>query len=331
MRFAFGASLAALALAGPQPAGLPPWACGLAERPSLAAGSLSKAVVELHAKPSAQKVPAVDADSLADTVQGAPKGVLVVFYAKWCKHCKDFVLQGSDGDPAKAPIELLHNQLVLAKGPQVVKFDVDAGKIPEGYDVQYVPSIFFADKSGARSVFSGDPASLQYLKDFALRGGFESNATALVSHAAAPAANGSKPVAAVAAAPAKASLLQTGRRLRPWAAIGDDIDRLTGRPTLAQRHAREAKAEASALQEEQEVAGGGAIGQAIREDSAASRTSLGRLSEELDEHLERTPTDAIAAWISEGPKMPPQPSASLIQSAVRKPSSQKSAYLRDLE
>lgn len=277
----------------------------------------------------AQKVPAVNAATLAGEVQAAgPKGALVTFYAPWCGHCKRFVLYGEDDDPAKAPIELLSADLVAAGGPKVLKFDIDASALPTGYDVQFIPTVYLVDQTGAKAMYQGDPHDVKGLKAFALAG-VEAAAqgdseTMTVLHA--PIGLHAQPAKAGKAA---ASLLQVGaRRTRPWNAISDEISVMTGQPTLAQQKARAAKE--SALQEQD--ARGGAAGQVW---GPGAPQSLGAMSQQLDGQLELSPGSALDNWVHSGRAMPKQKqdgqapaAAAMVQTRQEPPESQ---YLHDLQ
>merc|ERR1719324_1249260 len=154
----------------------PKWACSLSEKPAAHAkadtADPKRTQVDAlrldRVAAAEQKVPAVTKDSLPSVVAAAETGVLVVFFAPWCGHCKHFVLQGEDGTAESAPIEKLNTQLEAAKGPKVVKFNVDAGPTPEGYEVQYIPTIYLVAKSGEKTAFEGDPSDLAGLQKFAL-------------------------------------------------------------------------------------------------------------------------------------------------------------------
>mmetsp|Transcript_48088 Transcript_48088/g.139293 ORF Transcript_48088/g.139293 Transcript_48088/m.139293 type:complete len:215 (+) Transcript_48088:93-737(+) len=173
-------ALAARARAPGAAGGAPAWACGLGERPQLlrAARPPSKAAspLRLHSarggnSSSAEAVEAVDRGGLAAILEEDSADLLIVFYAPWCPHCRDFVMQDAAGDAAKAPLQLLSRELAAEHGPKVLKFDIEASKHPEDFVVNYVPRIFFKPRNGAHVAYEGSPDDLQSLKDWVLAGG----------------------------------------------------------------------------------------------------------------------------------------------------------------
>jgi thiol-disulfide isomerase/thioredoxin len=108
-----------------------------------------------------QAVEAVDGSSLTELV--ADHDVFVVFYAPWCPHCQTYVLHDEEGDADNAPIENLKKH--LKNGVKVVKFDVDAHQVPPGFDVQYIPTQYFANKD-VKVKYEGDPMDFDAVEKF---------------------------------------------------------------------------------------------------------------------------------------------------------------------
>lgn len=113
-----------------------------------------------------QSVTPVNSESLKELMK-AKKDLLVVFYAPWCGHCKTFVMHDDQGNPEKAPLELLSKEFQAANGPTVVKFDVQADNNVQPFDVEFIPTVYLVTSSGETKKFEGDPHSFQSLKDFA--------------------------------------------------------------------------------------------------------------------------------------------------------------------
>lgn len=165
----FAFALASITACASSPLSTEP--CALSAKPHLL-GNATETVVHLNAQSNqkAQQVPAVNAASLVQTLSETTGDVIVVFYAPWCPHCQSFVLHDVAGNADNAPIEVLNNELIEAKGPKVVKFNTDQSAPPAGYKVEFIPTIYLANQSGKRVKFtqSDDVATL---KAWALRGG----------------------------------------------------------------------------------------------------------------------------------------------------------------
>jgi len=245
-------------------------------------------------KEQAQKVTAVDGTSLTKLV-AEKKDLLVVFYAPWCGHCKNFVLHGEDGSPESAPIENLNAQLVAAKGPKVVKFNVDAGAIPAGYEVQYIPTIFLV-KGEKKTPFSGDPSDLADLKKFAT----SSDAIVVLK------ANATK----------KASLLQTGQRLHPWASMTAEMVKMSAKPKLAALQTKHVGYPTHLDPHGKNLALTSVV------NAAEDVSPLGKLSEQLDGNLQVSPMSALSSWVADTPAVRTAPNT--------KQASLLATYNRDL-
>jgi len=119
------------------------------------------------------QVPSVDGAAVSATLEKKEQDQLVVFYAPWCPHCQRFVLGNEQGIPDKAPLELLNKELEPHKDTlKVVRFDTQTnGKtIPEGFEVQYIPTIYLAAADGTKHKYDGapDPAALKaFIKEHA--------------------------------------------------------------------------------------------------------------------------------------------------------------------
>mmetsp|Transcript_55594 Transcript_55594/g.120017 ORF Transcript_55594/g.120017 Transcript_55594/m.120017 type:complete len:212 (-) Transcript_55594:28-663(-) len=162
--------------AGVDPA-VPSWACAFHEQANPGEVTKPKAAHRirghelLRSSATLQKtlaadgelVQAVDGDSLTQLLETRERNILIAFYAPWCPHCKEFVLEG-----ARPPIEILNEELQKLGGPQVVKFDVTAGKIPSGFKMEFVPTVFLQRTDGVRLVYTGQPKELDHLVEFAM-------------------------------------------------------------------------------------------------------------------------------------------------------------------
>lgn len=108
------------------------------------------------------QVPSVDGAAVSATLEEKKKDQLVVFYAPWCPHCQKFVLGNEQGIPEKAPLELLAKELEPHKDTlKVVRFDTQkhSSSIPEGFEVQYIPTIYVAAADGTKTKFDGAPTA----------------------------------------------------------------------------------------------------------------------------------------------------------------------------
>jgi thiol-disulfide isomerase/thioredoxin len=108
-----------------------------------------------------QAVQAMDGSSLTALV--AEEDVFVAFYAPWCPHCQTYVMHDEEGNAENAPIEQLNKH--LKNGVKVVKFDVDAHQVPTGFDVQYIPTMYFANKD-VKVKYEGDPMDFDAVEKF---------------------------------------------------------------------------------------------------------------------------------------------------------------------
>lgn len=189
------------------------------------------------------------------------KEVVVVFYARWCKHCKNFVMEDEGGNPEKAPLEVLNNKAVEKNGPKVVKFDIDADKVPEEFDVQYVPTVVLVDSQTATmSTFPGDPQEVDLLEEWAFGGiskAIDGKRRLSATLDERLQAREAKAKAAAKAQRHHAAMLQVQARspakTASWATITDEIDEYSGKETRMEREAeRELEArtvEVSAIQD----------------------------------------------------------------------------------
>jgi len=154
----------------------PNWACSTLGKfalpppkyAHLAAGGDKLAKLHVLTR-NVQQVDAVTAASLSEIIE-KKEDALVVFYAPWCPHCKNFVMADQHGNAKNAPLELLNKDLVASKGPKVVKFDVSASQPPNIFTVNYVPKIFMLKRSGELQAYKSDPHDLASLKAFAMQG-----------------------------------------------------------------------------------------------------------------------------------------------------------------
>lgn len=122
------------------------------------------------------RVPSVDGPGLEGLLKGKRQDTLVVFYAPWCPHCQSFVLHDKQGDPTKAPLEVLYKKIQendASKSTNVVRFDIQKsggvqGKaIPSAFELEGIPTVFFVGGEGMKvSKFAGDPHDSAALFDF---------------------------------------------------------------------------------------------------------------------------------------------------------------------
>jgi len=167
-------------------------------------------------KAKAGAVQAVDADALTGLLS-SERHVLIVFYAPWCPHCQEFVMADN------APLEDLNTRIVEADksmGPDVVKFDVDESKVPAGFEVTSIPTIYLHNHgTGANIAYSGQP-DLDSLEAWALNGGI------------APIKE--MPMITVLAAKAKKAALLLQSPSSSWSSMNDAFSGMQGKPTRDQ-------------------------------------------------------------------------------------------------
>merc|ERR1719335_2124285 len=120
------------------------------------------------------QVPSVDTAKLNGMVDSKKKDALVVFYAPWCPHCQTFVLHNGKGNPEEAPLEIFNGNVKASgadKTLDVVRFDVAANReaglpMPEGFEVQHIPTIYMAAADGKKTQFKGNHVDSATLVDF---------------------------------------------------------------------------------------------------------------------------------------------------------------------
>eukprot|EP00929_Paragymnodinium_shiwhaense_P089934 TRINITY_DN5013_c0_g2_i1.p1 TRINITY_DN5013_c0_g2~~TRINITY_DN5013_c0_g2_i1.p1 ORF type:complete len:234 (-),score=83.61 TRINITY_DN5013_c0_g2_i1:267-968(-) len=118
------------------------------------------------------EVKALAAGDLDKVAKGSGKDTFIVFYAPWCPHCQRFVLHDGHGNPTKAPLELLRQDLQAEKATsavEVTRVNVDEvgwDTLPKPFVVQGVPTMYFVKGDGAAAHYGGNPQDLAQLKAF---------------------------------------------------------------------------------------------------------------------------------------------------------------------
>lgn len=99
-------------------------------------------------------VKVVVAESFEEIVNAPDKDVLIEFYAPWCGHCKNL----------EPKYRELAEQLYDDPNIVITKMDASANDVPEGYDVQGFPTIYFsqAGKKDQPKLYEG----AREVKDF---------------------------------------------------------------------------------------------------------------------------------------------------------------------
>lgn len=99
-------------------------------------------------------VKVVVAESFEEIVNAPDKDVLIEFYAPWCGHCKNL----------EPKYRELAEQLYDDPNIVIAKMDATANDVPEGYDVQGFPTIYFsqAGKKDQPKLYEG----AREVKDF---------------------------------------------------------------------------------------------------------------------------------------------------------------------
>jgi len=258
--------LASVTAYATKPLATPTWACALSAKPHLL-GNATGQVAQLNAQNATQKsqqVPAVNAITLGQVLSDTMGDVVVVFYAPWCPHCQTFVLHDASGNAANAPIEVLNRQLIQEKGPRVVKFNTDASNPPAGYQVEFIPTIYLANRSGKRMKFTQND-DVATLKAWALRGGAPASMLQLRS-------------AGQQSEPAKSS----------WLGVMDSARKMMGQPTSSQLSALAVTKHHQDL-EQQEAGAREAAEAKIESPSPLSRLSIAPDPQDV--------APALGAWL----------------------------------
>eukprot|EP00747_Dinoflagellata_sp_TGD_P213964 gnl/TRDRNA2_/TRDRNA2_86866_c0_seq1.p2 gnl/TRDRNA2_/TRDRNA2_86866_c0~~gnl/TRDRNA2_/TRDRNA2_86866_c0_seq1.p2 ORF type:complete len:194 (-),score=23.07 gnl/TRDRNA2_/TRDRNA2_86866_c0_seq1:472-1053(-) len=120
-------------------------------------------------KTSEQKVQEVNTTTLWGMMFAKKRNILVTFYHPGCPYSRDFVMQGGDGKPESAPLEVLNRDLQDEENrPDVVKFDTSEKYVPIDFYVPYVPRIYRVKTNGEKKAFEGNRTNYPELKAFAL-------------------------------------------------------------------------------------------------------------------------------------------------------------------
>lgn len=120
------------------------------------------------------ETPHADAAEVARIAEGRlGTDALIVFYAPWCPHCQTFVLHDENGNPLKAPVEVMRKEWAThdrLKRVKIYRSDVTKlgkGDLPEKMPVKEIPTMYFVTASGNATQYPDDPRDTSAVKSWA--------------------------------------------------------------------------------------------------------------------------------------------------------------------
>jgi thiol-disulfide isomerase/thioredoxin len=108
--------------------------------------------------------PNADGAELTSAAEGKlGADTLIVFYAPWCPHCQTFVLHDEQGNPLRAPLEVMRKEWAMHEKLNRVKIyrsDVTKlapGDLPKKMPVEGIPTMYFVTAKGDAIKYQANP------------------------------------------------------------------------------------------------------------------------------------------------------------------------------
>lgn len=181
---------------------VPVWACRDSEALGVAlntsAGMLHNSTTLRRSEEAIRQQPGLtvgrlDSYLLAELLAVKEKALMLVFYAPWCLHCRNFVMADASGNASGAPLELFSQRMQAAQGPSVYSFDTTKSDPPLAFRAPYVPRIYTVTTTGVTRLYQGNPHDIPALQAFAMQA--VAPQAAFLRHSAAAAAKVARPAA----------------------------------------------------------------------------------------------------------------------------------------